>query len=114
MNILNSNTGKDIQYILKNHIYVQITDFGLISMLKEIIINPGQHTWCWITLQDNKPVDISDIGFRVCTFDSAVNRAINDPYSTVYEFINYGKLAANWKEVKYIDNIKTVYKIKIE
>ena len=58
----------------------------------------------------NEPIDISNIGIRYSTFNNALNRAVNDAYSTVYEFDSLQEMFANWGDIKYIDKIKNVYK----
>ncbi len=114
MKILNPNTGEEIVPILKNHIYVSITDYGLKSWLKEIKINPGQHTWYWVEFIVSGIIDVSNIGSHYCSFDNAINRAINDSYCTIYEFNNYEEMIMSWNDIKYIDQIATIYKSKEE
>lgn len=106
------NPGKDEQciYIPKNNVYVYVNDFGLKFMLKEIKIDIGQHTWYWIDMREDKYIDISEIKGVYCTFENAINRAVNNPYSTVYQFESYAAAMGQWEEIKYVDEVKTVYK----
>ena len=106
--VLHPNNGEDTVLIDTNHIFVAITDFGQKTMLREIIVSPGQHHWEWISLTNDRPIDVSGIGNKYSSFNNAINRAINDPYSTVYEFVSLEDI--NWEHLEFIDNIKTVYK----
>ena len=110
MRILQPNTGEDIVPVVKTNIFVSITDYSLISLLKEIVVAPGQHHWEWIGLNLRKPIDVSRIGNRFSTFDNTLNKVVNDPYCTVYEFEEMEDLILDWKSIKYVDNIKTIYK----
>lgn len=112
MKILKPNTGKDVVPIIKQHIYVKATDTKQISFLKEIKIDLGQHTWEWISFRSDLYVDVSEINDRYCSFDHAINRSVNDVYCTVYEFESIEEMINNWSEIKYVDNITTVYKSK--
>lgn len=110
MTVLDPNTGKEVHYIVKGHVYVKVMDFHQKSYLKEIKISPGQRTWQWIKLEEEDYIDISDIDGRYCSFDNAINRAINNPYCTVYEFDSYAEMAKNWDKIKYQNTITTTYK----
>jgi len=110
MRILKPNIGKEIVPILKSDIYVVITDYGLKSLLREIKISPGQHHWCWIDLKVGNIIDISGTESKYCSFDNAINRMVNDAYSTIYEFEDYDDMVNNWKEIKYVETIETIYK----
>ena len=112
MKILNPNTGEDIVLIVKNHIFVYVTDYNLKALLMEIIVAPGQHHWEWIKFNPMSHIDISDIGNRFSTFENAINNAVNDLFCTVYEFVNFDEIVKEWDLVKYIDSIKTIYKEK--
>lgn len=110
MIILRPNTGKKMVPIVKYHVYVFATDTKNRFFLKEIKIAPGQHTWEWISLRTDRFVDISSIDDNYCTFDYAINKAVNDPYSTVYGFENFDEVFDHWNDIKYIDEIITIYK----
>ena len=110
MKILRSDTGEKSVPILKQHTYVSITDFGLICFLKEVKIGPAQHSWEWVSVVSDKCLDISKIGNKYCSFDYAINRAVNDMYCTVYEFNNFKEVADRWEDIKYEDCIRTIYK----
>jgi len=110
MKILKPNTEDELVCILKQHLYVKVTDFDQKCFLKEIIVGSAQHSWEWVDVKTSRPIDISGIDNKYCTFEHAINRAVNDPYCTVYEFENFDKLAEGWLAIKYVDNIKTVYK----
>ena len=116
MRILEPNTGKETESISKSSIYVFITDYKLIKILKEVKVSPGQHTFFWISLESDKCMDISDIVLngKYCTFDHAINRAVNDSYCTLYEFDSISQLTKNWDKIKYVDRIKTKYEEKKE
>jgi hypothetical protein len=85
-------------------------DTGVIRFLKEVKVDHGQHTWEWISFKTNKFVDISGIDDNYCSFDHAMNRAINDLYCTVYSFDTVEQMISNWHKIVYADSIKTVYK----
>ena len=112
MRILKPNNGKEFVPIAKQHVYVRATDTKQIMFLKEIKIGPAQHTWEWIVFKTDRLVDLSGIADRYCSFDNAINRAVNDMYSTVYEFESFEELVDSWVNIKYIDGITTVYKSK--
>lgn len=105
---LHPNNGEDIVLVDTNHIFVSITDYGLKTILKEVIVSPGQHHWEWIAFSRDRPINISKIGNNYSSFNNALNRAINDPYRTVYEFVGIEDII--WDHIEFIDNIKTVYK----
>ena len=109
MRILEPDTGKDHEYIIKSHLFVRITDYGKKNLLKEIIVSPGQHSWEWISFDSQTPIDISDIGDRYSSFDNAINRSVNNIYCTVYEFDDFDDLRKNWRKVIFVDRVKTKY-----
>jgi len=109
MRILNPNTGEEIVPVVTNNIFVSVTDYGLKAFLKEIIVSHGQHHWEWVPFNSNKPVDILGIGDRFSSFDNALNRGVNDLYATVYEFNDFDEIVRQWDNIKYVDNIKTIY-----
>ncbi len=110
MRILQPNTEEELVPIYKQHIYVSVTDFGLICFLKEIIVGPGQHSWEWIPLKADKSLDISGIDNKYRSFDYAINRAVSDLYCTIYEFKDFKEVVDKWEDIKYVDYIKTVFK----
>ena len=110
MRILKPNTGEAIVQIAKYHVYVFATDTKNRFFLKEIYLGPGQHTWEWISLRTDRFIDLHKIGDNYCSFEFAINRAVNDPYSTVYEFDSFDEVFENWTDIKYADNIVTIYK----
>jgi len=112
MIILSPNTGEEIVPVIKNNIFVYVTDYKVRALLMEVIVAPGQHHWEWvvITTASNISVDVSSLGDRFSSFDHALNKAVNDLYCTVYEFETFYDLAKNWEEIEYVDSIKTVYK----
>ncbi len=117
-NILRPNTGNDTQAIYKNHVFVAITDYGLVLLLREIRVkygevNPG---WIWIKMKENDCLTIGSGEKEYNSFDLAINKLVNDPYLTVYDFNSYNKMIQAWAEgkLKYEDNIKTIYEGKIE
>lgn len=112
MRTLEPNPEGKLQYISKNCTFVSITDFKAIHWLREIIVGPGQHSWHWIPLKADATLDISDIGNKVCSFEYAINRYVNDPYRTVYAFDDFGEFIKEWGNIKYINPIITNYKIQ--
>jgi len=107
--------GKAIEYINKNHIYVKVVDYqNEILVLKEIIISPGQHTWFWISLSKNKPIDLKPSEHELSTFDESINKAICNPYCTVYVFEDYSDMWSSSKSLIYDDTPPTVYKSREE
>ena len=114
MKILKPNIdNEETIYIVKDHVFVLITDYNLKMLLKEIIISPGKHTWQWVILKEGAFIDISDITDKVCSFDNAINMKVNNLYCTVYDFKSYDEMMDNRKAIKYIDSITTVYKEKL-
>ena len=109
MRVLQPNIDEDFVPIFKQHIYVCATDTKQKLILKEILIAPGQHTWEWISLRTDQMINISGIKDRYCSFDNAINKAINNSYSTVYELDGYEEMISKWDSLKYIDSITTVY-----
>ena len=114
MRILQPNTGKENVMILKNHLYVYITDYKTRFFLKQIKIMPGQILWHWIPFKVDKIIDLTENHNLTCSFEIAINKAVNDAYSTVYEFEDYDEMVKHWDDIKYVDNITTVYKSEIE
>ena len=103
--------GKEIEYINKSQVYVKVTDYNEISILKEIVISPGQHTWYWVAVKPSKMIDLTMLeGGKYCTFEWAVNRAVNDCYCTVYMLSDMDALMTKWENIRYQETIKTVYK----
>jgi len=116
MKILKPNTGNETESILKSNVFIMVADYKLKKILKEIKISPGQHSWEWIIFEGGGIIDISEITVsgRYCSFDNAINKAVNDPYCSVYQFDSYEQMIKNWGLIIYIDNIKTKYKGKEE
>ena len=110
MKVLNPNVEEKVVFIPKNLVYVYVTDYGKMALLKEIKVDAGQHTWYWMDLKEEAFINISGIKNQYCTFENAINRAINDPYCTVYSFHSFEQFALNIRSVVYVDSIKTVYK----
>jgi hypothetical protein len=110
MKMLKPNTGEKIVPIAKYHVYVFATDTKNRFFLKELKIAPGHHTWEWVSLRTDRFIDISSIGDNSCSFENAINKAVNDPYSTVYELENFNELFKSWDDIKYVEGITTIYK----
>ena len=106
------SSDKETVGVNKNSLFVQVTDFNHKLLLRQIKVSAGQHHWCWIDLhgRGEVSVDLSDLGDRYSSFDNALNRAVNDPYSTVYECDSLKEMVQNWPNVIYSDNIGKVYK----
>jgi hypothetical protein len=87
-------------------------DYGRKYILKEIKIEAGKHTWMWISFDSQEVLDISNLynNNKICSFDNAINRSINDLYCTVYEFDNFDEMIKNWNKIRYESNITTTYK----
>ena len=110
MKKLNPNSDSKIEYIAKADLYVRVLDYGPKFLLKEIKIGQGQHSWYWVPLSKTE-IDISSIGVKICTFENAINRAVNDPYSSTYSLKDMDSLVKYWEALKYDENnITTVYK----
>ena len=116
MRILKPNTGKETESILKSNVFVMVTDYKLKKILREIKVRPGQHTCDWDAFEGNGVIDMSDTvaNGRYCSFDNAINKVVNDPYCTVYEFDSYEQMIKNWESIVYVDSIKTKYEGKEE
>lgn len=99
----------DVEYIVKDHVYVMITDFGLISILKQVLLSPGRSTWIWVAMKAEIAIDIYHQK-KILTFDEAINKAVNDLYCTVYKFGTYREMVNAWDTIRYKDDIGTVYK----
>lgn len=112
MKILKPNTEAKYVPIYKQHFYVSAMDTKEKKFLKEIKVGAAQHTWEWMSFKTDRFVDISDIANNYCTFNNAINRAVNNAYCTVYEFESLDEMISNWLEIKYIDSITTIYKSK--
>jgi len=110
MKILEPNSGKEFAPIAKQHVYVCATDTKRKMFLKEIKVGPAQHSWEWVVFRTDICIDLSGIDNRYCSFDNAINRAVNDVYCTVYEFDSFEEMISNWDNIKYVDGITTVYK----
>lgn len=109
MKILCPNSDEKIVQIPKYNVYIRVTDYGAKYILKEIVLALGHHTWQWIRISETEPIDVSGIGDRCSSFENSINKAINDAYSTIYQFENYDELFMNWKSIKYKSEIKTKY-----
>lgn len=109
METLKPNTGEKIIQIPKHSIYAYITDYGYKYVLKEIRVDLGQHTWYWILMKETVEIDLCGIADRYCTFDKAINMAINNSYATVYKFDNYSEMMKNWDKIVYVNAIRTIY-----
>ena len=120
MQRLEPNTGDTTMLIYKNHVFVAITDYGLVYILREIRVRYGEvdSKWIWIPLKENVLLTIGsderDNEYR--SFDRAINRWVNDPYCTVYDFETYQEMfeAIKNSKLEYKDTIATVYKGKEE
>jgi hypothetical protein len=113
MDILKPNTGEERVPICVLDFYIMVMDYGEIKFLKDVKIGPGQHSWEWLSFKPDKTLDISNINGNYCTFDNAINRAVNDMYCTVYNFKNFQELIKNWENIKYVSSINTVYKSEV-
>jgi len=99
----------EIEYIVQNHVYAKITDYGLVSILKETLIAPGHIIWMWIAMKENHPIDINHSD-KINSFNEAINKSVNDLYCTLYEFKSCKEMLEYWENIKYIDDIGTIYK----
>jgi hypothetical protein len=115
MRILDYSVSGDVKNpqvlcIAKYDIYVSVTDYGEKRILREIIVAPGNHIWQWISLKEDKPIDIGDRENSYTKFDDAINRMVRDNYSTVYAFDNFKEMVNHWNEITYKDKIVTIYR----
>ena len=110
MKILSPNVeNKEVEYIVKNHIFVKVMDYGRKYMLKQIYIRAGMSTWYWIDLRPSESIDMSR-DFKVQSFDEAINRAVNNRYCSVYDFDTLDEMLNSWQQIIYKDDITTLYK----
>lgn len=114
MKILEPNTKEKVIFISKNSLYVSITDYNLKFLLKEIKIGPGSHIWSWMSLKEDSLLDLSEEGMKYPSFELSINKEVNNPYKTVYQFDTYEDLIENWNKIEYKDKIGTEYKEKKE
>ena len=110
MRILNPNTGDKVQYVVQNNIFVMITDFGDLFILTNIRVKFDKESgWYWIPIHRKRENVVGFIEEFSPTFNKAINRKVNDPYCTVYEFGNTKEFLENAGKIKYVDNIQTIY-----
>ena len=109
MQILKPNNGQDVVTIPIQNVFVRVTDYGRKFLLRQIKISTGQHSWQWVILKEDAEIDISDIGDRYCSFENAINRSVNDPYSTVYMFDTFDEMIREWFDINYGNTIQTKY-----
>jgi hypothetical protein len=116
MRILRPNVEDGVQYVVKNHIFVLITDFNDFYFLTNIRIKfEKDDFWYWIPIQRRKRESVVGANDEFCgTFDHVLNRKVNDLYCSVYEFDDIKDFLDNIGNVKYIDNIKTIYQAVTE
>jgi hypothetical protein len=111
MRVLKPNDGKCVKYIVSNHSYVKVWDYGKKHILCNIKMSDssfGEKIWAWIlTSAEDGCTDLKDVAYS--SFDEAINRAVNNPYCTVYTAETFLELADNWEKIKYIDTIETSY-----
>lgn len=116
MQILKPNTGNEIQPIYKNHVFAAITDYGLLLLLREIRVKFGnpKSSWIWIELKEGSLITVGSGVMEHPSFDNAINKMVNDPYCTVYDFDTYYGMIDYWNanEIKYQETIATVYRGK--
>lgn len=107
-----SGTDKEIIPVDIGCSFAHVTDYGKIFFLKEIKVSPGQRHWQWVAFDSNTPIDISQLGDRYCTFNNALNRAINDVYCNVYMYETWEEMVYSSHALKYEDNVATVYEAR--
>ena len=115
MEILKPNSGQSITYIVNSNVYVKVWDYGkkyLLSHLKipHLASQLSETVWVWNCLNEGSVTDVNEFGHS--SFDDAINRAVNNPYCTVYSFESYEEMAKHWNDIKYVDTITTTYKAK--
>lgn len=107
MKILEPNIkGKILEYIPIHGVYVRVMDYGKKYFLKHIDIEPGIRSWIWVDFNPSSEIERPKAIYK---FDTVINRAINDPYCTVYQFKNFDEAVENWNKIKYVQNITTRY-----
>ena len=118
MEILQPNTGNEIQAIYKNHVFAAITDYGLLLLLREVRVKYGdsKSSWIWIELKEGSLLTIGSGEREYSSFNDAINKMVNDPYCTVYDCESYAEMMrlCDVGELEYIETIATVYKGKEE
>ncbi len=117
-NILRPNTGNETHVIFKSHVFVAITDYGLVLLLREVRVKYGgvNSKWIWIRMREGDRLTIGSEEREYISFDVAINKLVNDSYCTVYDFNSYAQMVQAWAKgkIKYEDSIKTVYQGEIE
>ena len=113
MNILKPNNGEEVQFIVSGHVYIKVWDYGktyILTHLKIPNINTplSETIWAWISLDEGVTTDLSELSHS--SFEDAINKAVNNPYCTVYAFDTYRDMAKHWEEIIYLDTITTTYK----
>jgi len=104
---------KSVEYVSKCHIYVKITDYNNVSLLKQIKVKPGVVQWMWVSID---PKDVINLEYNKVynTFDRAITRSVNDPFCNVIQFDDIDSFKENLVNIKYIDENITQYKGKNE
>lgn len=118
MDILQPNNGKEVQYIISSNIYIKVWDYGKKTLLTNLKIpyaktsfeGIGKSTWTWLNLTEGSCTDLSESSWA--SFDDAINKAVNNPYCTIYVFDTYEDMAKHWGDIKYVETITTTYKSK--
>jgi hypothetical protein len=110
MDILKANNGNETQYIVNRHVYVKVWDYNKKFLLSHLKLSMTETIWVWIGLNEGTITEIGELSHA--TFEDAINKAVNNPYATVYGFDSYEEMAIHWEDIKYIDTITTTYKAK--
>lgn len=113
MDILKPNNGKEVQFIVNSHVYVKVWDYGKTYVLTHLKIpnistSLSETIWAWISLDEGVTSDLSELSHK--TFEDAINKAVNNPYCTVYAFDTYRDMTEHWEELVYLDTITTTYR----
>ena len=113
MKVLKPNVGKQIQVIYKNHVFIAVTDYGSLYLLREVRVkyaNP-KSMWIWMELKEGNLLTIGSGDKEFSSFDVAINKMVNNPYCTVYDCEHYDEMMGMWFEGKiiYEDMIETIY-----
>jgi hypothetical protein len=112
MRILEQNKKeKGVEYLVTTNIYIKVFDYGIKKILKKFRVEGGDICWCWIQIKDNSKVE--EISTHPSSFEMAINKAVNNLYTTVYECSCLDEMIKEWNNIKYIDN-KITYKGKEE
>ena len=108
MEILKANDGAAERFIVNTHTYIKVWDYGKKHILVHLKMNKDY--WTWVEVFPGGITDVSEQSYK--SFEEAINKAVNNPYCTIYNFETCSEMAKHWDDIKYIDTITTTFKDK--